>query len=158
MTPQNMINPPSAFPPNWGISAVSASPRKMAALCPWWSELPFSLCSWTPPCPPQDVDTKSISLQASYEEQKYLLASTTSSLSKICNSLQPCFLHKDNLLLTPVVSSEGSLTGSEHDLVKILPKPHCVQLDFRNWKWVISSYIDANPANLSQTLLVQLPN
>ena len=29
---------------------------------------------------------------------------------KICNSLQPCFLYRDSLLLTPVDSSEGSLT------------------------------------------------
>lgn len=72
-----------------------------------------------------------------------------SSLSKNCNSLQPCFFYKDNLLLIPVVSSEGSLTGSEHHLVKILLRPRCMQRDFRNCKWVISS---PTPRKIKETV------
>lgn len=103
-----------------------------------------------------------------------MLVSPLSSLPKICNSLQLCFLYKDNLLLTPVVSSEGSLSGSEHYLGKILSRPHCMQLDFRNCNWVMPSpsprkikgtvgknkafCIDAKPANLSQLIFAQLPD
>lgn len=103
---------------------------------------------------------------------KVFAGSLLSSLSKICNSLQLCFLHKDNLLLTPVVSSEGSLAGSEHCLEKIISKPRCMQLDFRNCNWVMPSpslqenkkkeegnsggneafSIDAETANLSQLI------
>lgn len=103
-----------------------------------------------------------------------MLVFLLSSLSKICDSLQLCFLYKDNLLLTPVVSSEGSLAWSEHYLVKILLRPHWMQLDFRNCNWVMPSpsprkikgtvgknkafCIDAKAANLSQLIFAQQPD
>lgn len=141
-----MINPPSASSPNWGISA---SPHEMAALCPWRFQLPSSAHSWTPPCPSRDVDTK-----------------------KIRNSHQPCFLYKDNLLLTPVVSREGSLSGNEHGLVKIhiacswisetanglCPSSPSRKMMKKTVEKRRFFCIDANPANSSQMLLTQIPN